>query len=213
MAQNMKKFYCDTFQITVEFKEKDLKKEELFEEIGIVEDDVDTESQGLLFAIFNSKYKTKKEHAHVMFRFNGDDSELRIGFHPGAGETDDDDDDGTRYVEDLGNWLSKYFVNDILDADIMGLFEFGEKFKPGVRLNYPLLIDNTMLHEAKVVGYDLEFSDDAFISRANLSQIGDRCLVLLLGNVELNLPKFKYLAEIKRFNKYANAFVIKKEEM
>ena len=206
MANNMKNFNCDMIQFAVSFNEKDFKKKEFLDDI----EETEKESEDFaLFSSFGSKFKTKKEHAHVLLNFDDDDEcLLKFGFHLGENNNDNTE----HYIEDIANWLGSFFYKEKVVAEITSIFVFENNFESRVQLDYPLLIESDLFQNSRVIGYDIDFPDESSMNRASISQVGKRLLVMLFGNSEIDFSSFNYLSEIKKLGSYTEALILQREK-
>ncbi len=204
MALSMKKFNCDSFQMTIEFDEAQFKKKEF-----VLDVKPKTNKQNAFIYYYGSKLKSRKEHAHLFIGLDGKDSILRLNYHQSPAEVED-----TRkpYLEDMANWISGFFEEKTLKAGVVAVFEYTKQYESLVQIGYPLLIGSSLYKDAKIIGHDIDLPDNSLVDRASIMADDKLLRIFLFGLNDIDLYGFNLHLEIEKFSKFANALVKKEGE-
>lgn len=203
----MKKFHCETLQVKMDFSEADFKAKEFRKEI-----ECKNKKQEFFVFHHNSKFKTKKEHAHLEIVLDDEDSFLRLSFHPQEiTEEDNEMIPSDIPTEEVFNYLMPFFKKDEFESRILCHFNYGKDYEPVLKMQYPLLVKNEKLATAMVTGHEISFSDSK-VRTALLTLLNETDLSLILGGrYEIVLANFSHHKIIKYFAEYAEALVEKKD--
>lgn len=210
-APSMKNFSCESFELTVEFDEKDFNKEEFLRMIyadSEQEPDLDVFKTGYFIAHCNSKGKRKRDHAHVEFKVREENSEIEMDVHPGKIE------EGLEVaeipIEDYFADMSQFFINQPSVVSILASFKFGDEYEPLIRLGYPLLIGSSILKEGTVTGHAIEFSPESPIDRLFITESSGTVSALLSSTVEIKMSEIEPYRIMEQFSDYAHGLFLKK---
>jgi hypothetical protein len=204
MALSMKNLNCDMYQMSIEFNEAQFKKKEFILDIN-----PKNKKQTAFVFHYGSKNKSRKEHAHFFLGFDGEDSILRMSYHPGAA---DKEDVRAPYLEDASKWLAEFFEEKNLKVTIVVVFEYGKQYKSLIQINYPLFIGNDLYNDTKIIGHDIDFPDESIIDRASITSNKDILRIFLFSRADMDLSKFNFHSEIEKLSKYATALVKRQGE-
>lgn len=206
MALNMKELHCVMFQFTMKFDAKQFKAEE-FRKLAKCKDD----DHQFFVLHFNSKYKTKKEHAHLEIAIDGKDSYLEMSFHPSKLSDEDGDLELNEMpIEDVFSELAHLFTESEFDARVISQFNYNENYESLLQINYPVLVKDKRLNKALVSGHEISLSD-VKVKSALISSSGNGLNVILGGKITIVPTTFNYHNEIKHFAEFAEAFVTKRD--
>ena len=202
MSLNMAKLNCDMFQVTVEFDEKQIKKKDLFADIGADKAD----------KFFVYHYGTKnadiEEHAHLILDLDGKDSTARLTYHKGNAEIEDVREP---HLEDFAKWLGAFFKKKNLPAKVTAIYVFPKTdFSVAIPLGFPVMVKDKLLKGVTVSGYELNFPEKSEIKHMIISEKSEIFLAVLNASVVTNLAEFEIYTEIEKYSKYGEPFLDKK---
>jgi len=206
MARSMRKLNCVMFKFTISFDAKQFKSDEFRKSVKC-----DDEDQAFFLFHHNSKFKTKKEHAHLEIFLDDEDSILEMSFH--SNKLTDGDVDlplSDIYIEDVLQELAPFFLEADNKATVISHFVFKKQYESVLKIDYPLLVKNGKLNDATLKGHELSFSDSK-VRTGFISTRESGLNVLVGGKIEISLANFNYHDEIKHFAEFARALVIKKD--
>lgn len=192
------------YQLTIEFDEKNFRKKEF-----ILDVKPKVKKQDAFVFHYGSKNKTRKEHAHLFLGLDGEDSVLRLSYHQGKTEIEDVREP---YLEDVVKWFSGFLEEKSIKAFVVGIFEYDKQYKSLIQIDYPLLIGNELYNDTKIVGHDIEFPDNALISRGSITSNESGLRIFLFAKNVIDLSKFDFYLEIEKLSEFANALVKKQGE-
>lgn len=206
MALSMNKLNCQLFEMTIQFDEKNFKRDEFK-----LEAECDVESHNAFAFHYNSKSQSKKEHAHVDIYLSGEDSELKVRFHASRIEKGLESEDNI-YSENCVKNISKFFNEDTFEARTTTVFDFDKKaYNSLIKLNYPLLLESKLLDNTTVSGHTISFPPESNISRIYLSNDEDTIAILVSARLKVVLSSFNHYPNITELEKYAQELLEKKE--
>jgi hypothetical protein len=207
MAQTMKRLNCNSFQLFITFDEKDFYKSKYKKEMGCLD-----KTHKFFVSHHTSKSKNKDEHSHIEVTFDKKDSQLILILHIGELEDIPNTLVSDVPLEDCIQWFSAFFKKQDYFVACSAIFRFNDKFEPSIKLNYPLLTEGELLQDAKVCGYEIEFSNDSLRGRFIFSLNRNGTISALINaGTNITLNNFQYHSEIEQLSKYITPLLRNKE--
>jgi hypothetical protein len=201
MALGMEKFNCDMFQITVEFDEKQFNTKAFMSDVKADKD------ERFFVYHFGAKNKRIKDHAHLVVDLDGKESSVKLTFHKGKGKITDA---CAPYVEDFAQWLGSFFKKKSVTADITAMYVYPtDSFTSTIAFGFPILINDKMLQDVTVSGYELNFPEKTGIRKMIVSEKEAHVFTFISASVTTDLTTFEIYDEIRRFESYTQPFVDK----
>ncbi|MBP6002869.1 MAG: hypothetical protein KA746_05495 [Pyrinomonadaceae bacterium] len=158
---------------------------------------------------YGTKDPKRKEHGHLFSAFFDDNWIIDVSFAPGPSP---DPDVREPFLENMTTWLSSFFKETMVDAQLSAVFEFDNSFESLVQLDYPLLTPDRLLTNVKVVGHDLEFPPESYINQATITRYEKTAIRIFLYSFNtIDVSQFVFIDEVKKFSKYALSLVRRTE--
>ncbi len=201
MALSMEKLYCELFQFTIKFDEKNF-KDTLFKK--------ETDSEEIAENTFVAHSLGKTEHVHVEITFGSESGVLDVSFHNGGLEKDVES--NKTPLEDCVKDISKFFTKKRFDADLTAIYRFDKHYTPLIQLHYPLLIGDKDFQQATISGYEIDFPENSILKRLLISARNESIVIIMSADFSVNLHSFNLHSEIERFAKYTHSLVAPKEK-
>jgi hypothetical protein len=210
---NMEDFHCDMFDLDFDFSEEDFDKASFLKEIGVTDEaeHVDEDGDLVLHVSLVSREETPKHHGDLrIIIFTDKTGNVDLNFHRHGHKRLDKK---PPYLEDVAQWLSRFFKIDNVPAMIDVQYQFDKGFAPVIPLPFPLVTSKKSLSGLKVSGLSLEYPEEHPVESVIFQVAQDTGPYLFVKAATVfDFKEFDLLQELARLKGIVVNSLIKKQE-